>query len=309
MNSPILSQGEIDALLQNNISQTPSEELLSLLSTASHAASDWIIGASSQPIELQGTYVELLSKSWKQTAQNAFAVAADLDDLELLVLINQEDGEKLAQSIPSATPQLIVQRIAQTWVSELANLVGLSYVVYQAQNVNLSALEISDGEAPTYLVRNLLKRSKQRAEFSVIISGLEKLESLAKQPPQGIKFSNRGRATMTTSKLLKGTKSPVTEAVFTPIHELPQVAEQQEINLLEDIDLLVTVELGKTTLTLNEILELKKQSVIRLERLAGEPVDVYINNNRAAKGEVVVLEENFGVRILEIVPQSQRGGE
>ena len=84
---------------------------------------------------------------------------------------------------------------------------------------------------------------------------------------------------------------------------------KQGLGLLEDIDLTITVELGRTTLTLNEILDLKPQSVIELDRIAGEPVDVYVNNNRVARGEVVVLDDNFGVRILEIVPKSQRTRE
>ena len=108
--------------------------------------------------------------------------------------------------------------------------------------------------------------------------------------------------------MLKGHKgkAPVTRAVFTPIDQLGQLMDEQSIALLEDIDLTVTVELGRTTLTLDEILDLKPQSVITLERQAGEPVDVFVNETKAAKGEVVVLEENFGVRILEIVPKSQR---
>ena len=113
---------------------------------------------------------------------------------------------------------------------------------------------------------------------------------------------------VSSGRLLKGDKgkAPVTRAVFTPIDQLGQLMDEQSIALLEDIDLTVTVELGRTTLTLDEILDLKPQSVITLERQAGEPVDVFVNETKAAKGEVVVLEENFGVRILEIVPKSQR---
>ncbi len=106
--------------------------------------------------------------------------------------------------------------------------------------------------------------------------------------------------------MVKGTEVEVSKAVFTPIGELDHVEQEQELRLLEDIDLTITVELGRTTLTLKEILELKPQSVIRLEKLAGEPVDVFVNNNKVARGEVVVLEDNFGVRILEIVPKSKR---
>jgi flagellar motor switch protein FliN/FliY len=108
---------------------------------------------------------------------------------------------------------------------------------------------------------------------------------------------------------MKGPELAVGKAVFTPIGDLGHVENKQGLGLLEDIDLTITVELGRTTLTLNEILDLKPQSVIELDRIAGEPVDVYVNNNRVARGEVVVLDDNFGVRILEIVPKSQRTRE
>lgn len=109
-----------------------------------------------------------------------------------------------------------------------------------------------------------------------------------------------------SSSLVKGEEVAVSRAVSTPIGELSQLDKEQGLHLLEDIELTITVELGRTTMTLQEILELKPQSVIELESLAGEPVDVYVNDSRVARGEVVVLDDNFGVRILEILPKAQR---
>ena len=76
--------------------------------------------------------------------------------------------------------------------------------------------------------------------------------------------------------------------------------------MLLDIPLQVTVQLGKTKRTVKEILELSSGSIIELDKLAGEPVDIHINNRLIAKGEVVVIDENFGVRVTDIISQSDR---
>jgi flagellar motor switch protein FliN len=73
------------------------------------------------------------------------------------------------------------------------------------------------------------------------------------------------------------------------------------IDLLYDIPLTITVELGRTEMPIHKILELGPGSVIELDKLAGEPVDVLANQKLVAKGEVVVIEENFGVRITDII--------
>ena len=73
------------------------------------------------------------------------------------------------------------------------------------------------------------------------------------------------------------------------------------INMLLDLSLPVSVELGRTNMLVQEILRLGRGSVIQLERLAGEPIDIYVGDRRFAEGEVVVLGEHFGVRITRIV--------
>ncbi len=81
---------------------------------------------------------------------------------------------------------------------------------------------------------------------------------------------------------------------------------QRNLDMLLDIPLKVTVELGRTKQTVEEILDLSPGSIVELDKLAGEPVDVLVNNKLIAKGEVVVIDENFGVRITDIVSQKDR---
>ncbi|MFC5448349.1 flagellar motor switch phosphatase FliY [Paenibacillus aestuarii] len=82
--------------------------------------------------------------------------------------------------------------------------------------------------------------------------------------------------------------------------------DDTNLNLLLDIPLKVTVELGRTHKVIKDILELSQGSIIELDKLAGEPVDILVNNKLIAKGEVVVIDENFGVRVTDIVNQWER---
>lgn len=97
----------------------------------------------------------------------------------------------------------------------------------------------------------------------------------------------------------------VRSAEFEPLQEITPEAEGS-IALILDVPVQVTVELGRTKMLVKEILQLGEGSVVELDKLAGEPVDVLVNGKLIAKGEVVVIEENFGVRITEIVNHIDR---
>ena len=76
------------------------------------------------------------------------------------------------------------------------------------------------------------------------------------------------------------------------------------MSMLMDLTMPVAIELGRTTMSVQEILQLGRGSVVQLERLAGEPIDIYVGDRRFAEGEVVVLGENFGVRVTRIVSRA-----
>ena len=79
-----------------------------------------------------------------------------------------------------------------------------------------------------------------------------------------------------------------------------------ELQLIHDIPVKMTVELGRTKMTIKELLRLSQGSVVTLEGLAGEPLDILINGYLIAQGEVVVVSDNFGIRITEIITPSER---
>ncbi len=82
--------------------------------------------------------------------------------------------------------------------------------------------------------------------------------------------------------------------------------DKKNINLIMDVPLQVTVELGRTEKLIKDILEFSPGSIIELDKLAGEPVDILVNGKAIAKGEVVVIDESFGVRITDIIHPSKR---
>lgn len=94
----------------------------------------------------------------------------------------------------------------------------------------------------------------------------------------------------------------VQPAQFQPFaNNIGMLNQQENIDLIMDVPLEVTVELGRTTKSIQDILEFAPGTIIELNKIAGEPIDVLVNGKYVAKGEVVVIEESFGIRITEIV--------
>ena len=85
-----------------------------------------------------------------------------------------------------------------------------------------------------------------------------------------------------------------------------QLAPGNDLNMILDIPVQLTVELGRTRIPIKHILQLAQGSVVELEALAGEPMDVLVNGYLIAQGEVVVVNEKFGIRLTDIVTPSER---
>jgi flagellar motor switch protein FliN/FliY len=96
------------------------------------------------------------------------------------------------------------------------------------------------------------------------------------------------------------------QAEFDELTESKPTGPSKELDFILDIPLEVTVEMGRTRMLINDLLQLGQGSVIELNRLAGEPLDVLVNNKLVARGEVVVVGEKFGIRITDIVSPMER---
>ncbi|MGY6564085.1 MAG: flagellar motor switch protein FliN [Halomonadaceae bacterium] len=96
------------------------------------------------------------------------------------------------------------------------------------------------------------------------------------------------------------------DRVFRPLDRGKEGGAPRDLEMIMDIPVKLTVELGRTKLTIKQLLELTQGSVVELDGLAGEPMDILINGYLIAQGEVVVVDDKYGIRITEIITPSER---
>jgi flagellar motor switch protein FliN/FliY len=88
--------------------------------------------------------------------------------------------------------------------------------------------------------------------------------------------------------------------------EKPEQSTARDLGFLLDIPLALTVQLGKTKMLIKDLLQLGQGSIIELDKLAGEPMEILVNNKLVAKGEVVILNERLGIRLTDIISPTER---
>ena len=126
-------------------------------------------------------------------------------------------------------------------------------------------------------------------------------------PPKEQPSTAYAQQSATVTPMKKPAQNVAVQPVqFAPLSPTTIPVADTNINLILDVPLQVTVELGRTKKLIREILELAPGSVVELDKLAGEAVDILVNGKLIAKGEVVVIDENFGVRITDIVSPLER---
>jgi len=100
---------------------------------------------------------------------------------------------------------------------------------------------------------------------------------------------------------------PATDRLFQPLEgNAGPAANQGDINRVLDVPMQLTAELGRARITIKNLLQLSQGSVVELDGLAGEPMDIFINGFLIAQGEVVVVNEKFGIRLTDIITPSER---
>lgn len=101
-------------------------------------------------------------------------------------------------------------------------------------------------------------------------------------------------------------KQTVGETNFKELKSEKKEGAVRDIDFLLDIPLEVTVELGRTKMLIKNLLQLGQGSVVELEKIAGEPMEILVNNKLVAKGEVVVVNEKFGIRLTDVLSPAER---
>jgi len=138
----------------------------------------------------------------------------------------------------------------------------------------------------------------------VITDRFPELQTLGRRP---LNIFDIIRRLQTTSDLVDYVAQTSRTNAAAPVAEAPvPVAAPSGIDLILDVTLPVAVELGRSRMQIQDILKLAPGSIIELDKAAGDPVDILINDRPIAKGEVVVIDENFGVRLTSIVTTTER---
>ncbi|MCL5254611.1 MAG: flagellar motor switch protein FliN [Gammaproteobacteria bacterium] len=105
----------------------------------------------------------------------------------------------------------------------------------------------------------------------------------------------------------EGLSGNASDTVFKPLESnAPNSGVAHDLDIIMDIPVRLSVELGRTRITIKQLLDLAQGSVVELDGLAGEPMDILINGYLIAQGEVVVLDDKYGIRITEIVTPAER---
>lgn len=243
--------------------------------------------------------------------------------VELLDLIHGEGTETLPEDdkfvkvsfrlkigtlVDSYIMQLLPLDFAKSLVNELLNpmpapkemtemMQNEAVQTTEPEQIQHQQVQIKDNQQQPGFNQDRVHQSSSITQTSDLIEPFYS-ENKANQPTEPQHFG---------SSFQQGTVANVQPAVFSNFEPIQlQQSEARNLEMLLDIPLQVTVQLGKTKRTVKEILELSSGSIIELDKLAGEPVDIHINDRLIAQGEVVVIDENFGVRVTDIISQSDR---
>ena len=214
-------------------------------------------------------------------------------------------GDRAQTSIMTAPPQ---GQTADAGSIDLAgeNLAILSYRISVANNAPMDVVEVFDGGIVSSVVGG--GAQQQQAAPQGAAQGAAQGGGGGQDPFAGLGFGGGGQQQGGGQGDMMGQgQGPGVSPVQFPSFQSQSVqGEQGNISLLMDVYMEMTVELGRTKKLIKEILGMGEGTIIELDKLAGEPVDILVNHKLIAKGEVVVIDENFGVRVTEIVSPMER---
>ncbi|WP_156289073.1 flagellar motor switch phosphatase FliY [Oceanobacillus salinisoli] len=197
--------------------------------------------------------------------------------------------------------------------------VKISFRLRVGNLIDSNMMQLMPVQFAKEIVNELLNSSKEKQPVSNESTPVSEEKKGIGTMNRGSSQSNQESYSMPEQQQ-KGTENPqyignnmmqgqanVQDASFSNLEKVQlNTNEHRNLDMLLDIPLNVTVELGRTKRPIRDILDFSKGSIIELDKLAGEPVDILVNNKLIATGEVVVIDENFGVRVTDIISKTDR---
>lgn len=323
----------------NTLLQIEKEAFTELLTVSLSGSSAVLSTLLSEQVNVSTPVISIKRKDdlLSATAAPFFVVLGEytggVNGIQILS-VNKGDVQKISQimDVESGTEDMEKQfQVLQKMVTALFTSVSQSMATVLEQEVSysLSGMDVVESQKDFPVSKFTESEWFVEAGFHLKIGSLEKIDfhlcvpiQLAKQmvkiltdnieephaeEPQEMPYEPNNQ-TGTTNQLNRAKEEPNIQSVqFSSFDETAAgQAEPNNLNMLLDIPLQVTVELGRTKRMVKEILSISHGSIIELDKLAGEPVDILINNKLIAVGEVVVIDENFGVRVTDILSTADR---
>ncbi|MCL1936552.1 MAG: flagellar motor switch phosphatase FliY [Defluviitaleaceae bacterium] len=227
-----------------------------------------------------------------------FAVKLGFTEFPVVAItFKMQIGDLLDSSIIQVFPKEFAQTLVQRLEANFSEVEGIAEDFYDVtKDVNES---LGPANVDSFL-NNQTVPNRQNNNFS--------MPSNMANSPQGQQMSGGinigGR--MDTGQNSYNSNIGVAPVQFQNFDQTSITQQKENINILMDVPLEVTVELGRTSKRIKEILEFSPGTIIELDKLAGEPIDILVNGKHVAKGEVVVIDENFGIRVTSIVSPEHR---
>jgi flagellar motor switch protein FliN len=152
----------------------------------------------------------------------------------------------------------------------------------------------------------LLKKKEAADETDINAADEETIAMISGEPFSGEENEPAKEEPVKTPQQPARERVQVQKPVFAPLEDTSEPNQKRNLDLILDVPLEFSVVLGKTKKTIKDVLALGAGSVVELSKLADEPLEVYVNGKLIAQGEVVIINENFGIRITQILSKEQR---
>lgn len=227
-------------------------------------------------------------------------------------------GDILSTCVDTLAPTLSwLQPTPRAWLGNLeplaadaSGLAALTLPPTMASEPELyeTEVELSLDGTPLATISVIISETAERALLGLDAAGAPPapvVSGVSAAAPAGAAADPPAAGTSPARQPAPARQPTVQPAQFVPLGPEQTMGRGNSIDLIREVPLKVSVELGRTSLTVREVLALGVGSVVELNRLAGEPVDVLVNDRLIARGEVVMVDESFGVRITDLVQQQR----
>lgn len=257
--------------------------------------------------DINGIQILSINKDDVQTITKMVDANSEAEDTEKQLQVMQEVVQKMFASVSQSMTTVLDKEVSHSLsgIDVIETQQDFPIAKFTEEEWFVEAdfqLKIGSQETVSFHLCIPVRLAKQMVGVLTDSMDKEYPEETHEMPFQSFDQSN------TTNKTKDlGSSANIKTVQFSSFDETAATYSQpNNLSMLLDIPLQVTVELGRTKRMVKEILEISQGSIIELDKLAGEPVDILINNKLIAVGEVVVIDENFGVRVTDILSTADR---